>query len=38
MNTEQVITLSYHHSNSQMEACIKYVKCKIKNALIIIMT
>ena len=39
LNTEQAITSSYHHqSYGQVEACIKFMKCTIKNALIIMMT
>ena len=39
LNIDQAITSSYHHqSNGQVEACIKFVKHTIKNALIIMMT
>ena len=39
MNIEQAITLLFHHqSNRQVEACIKFVKCTITNALIIILS
>ena len=39
MNIQQTITSSYHYqSNGQMEACIKIVKCMIKNALTLIET
>ena len=35
MNIEQAIKLCYHHQNSgHIEACLKYVKHTIKNALI----
>ena len=38
MNREKAITSSYHHqSNCQMEACIKFINCTIKNASVIIM-
>ena len=37
MNIEQAITLSYHHqSNRQVKACIKFIECTNKNALILI--
>ena len=39
MNIEQVTSLSYHHHNSsQVEACIKLLKCSMKNALKLMMT
>ena len=35
MNIEQSITLCYpHQSNDKIEACIKFVKCKISKCLI----
>ena len=37
MSIQQPRKSSYHHqSNGQVEACIKFVKCIIKNALILI--
>ena len=34
MNIQQSITSFYHHqSNGQVEVCIKFVKCTIKNCL-----
>ena len=36
LNIEQVVSSSYHHqSNGQVEVCIKFIKCTIKNVLII---
>ena len=38
LNTEQAITSAYHHQSSgQVEACIKFMKCTTKSALIIMM-
>ena len=38
LNVEQAITSSYHHhSNRLVEACKKFVKCTINNALIVMM-
>ena len=39
MNIQQIISSSYHHqSNSQVEACIKFLKHTIKNALALVKT
>ena len=36
LNIEQAESLSYHHQgNGQVEACINFIKCTIKNAFIL---
>ena len=37
ISVEQAVSLAYHHqSNGQVKACIKFVKCAFKNALILV--
>ena len=38
LNLEQVVLLTYQHqSNDQVEVCIKFIKCTMKNALILML-